>query len=124
MLQKAEEGIRGQASALHPGSAGALACLRPQTVALCSMVALCDYEVEREQRVAENKRRMDEMGLLKVHGPTMHSSRARSLVLVSGIPVVARNAYRIALSYSTGTDGACRARLQSLMHWHCALKQP
>jgi hypothetical protein len=36
------------------------------------MPALCDYEVEREQRVAENKRRMEEMGLLKVHGPTMH----------------------------------------------------
>ena len=41
------------------------------------MIALCEYEVEREQRVAENRRRMQEMGIAKVNlPPFMHCHSA------------------------------------------------
>ena len=88
------------------------------------MTALCDYEVERAQRVAENKRRMEEMGLLKVHGPTMHTLRARSLVVVSG--PLSSLAPPIASRCRTARERTPLAEhcLQSLMHRHCALKQP
>ena len=29
-------------------------------------MSMCDYELQREKRMAENRRRMEEMGLFKV----------------------------------------------------------
>ena len=40
------------------------------------MSALCDYEVERERRVAENRRRMEDMGIAKVILPRCNGHNA------------------------------------------------
>ncbi|KAK9832095.1 hypothetical protein WJX81_006077 [Elliptochloris bilobata] len=40
------------------------------------MSALCEYEVERERRVAENKRRMEEMGIAKLSADMMRRQNA------------------------------------------------
>ena len=73
------------------------------------MSALCDYEVERERRVAENKRRMEEMGIAKVNLPMQLSKRPP---WVSRRPAHALNIYRIPFSYER--RGQSAAILQEL----------
>lgn len=63
------------------------------------MTALCEYELEREQRVAENKRRMEEMGILKVPEPSVCEARMHREGVQRAF--TASVAYRIAFSYST-----------------------
>ena len=73
------------------------------------MSALCDYEVERERRVAENRRRMEEMGIAKVNLPTQLSNRPP---WVPWHPAFAVDIYRIPFSY--GMRGQSAASLQEL----------
>ena len=37
-------------------------------------MAMCEYEVQREARMADNRRRMEEMGLFEVKGPGHHAN--------------------------------------------------